>query len=301
MLPLAPRTPAAAIGYVRVSSSEAARDGLSLTVQARRIRDYAAAGGHRLVEVVADPGVSASRPFARRPGGKRVVSAIESGAASVVIAVKLDRLFRSTVDCLETVGGWRVGAVAIHIVADGAACLDTSTPMGRMMLTMRAAFAEMERQFVSERTRDVMAWKRSQGLHTGGKVRLGYRVTEDGRLVEDPAEQRCLRIMHKLWDEGRGLRPWAIMQHMQAHVPHPRGSTWTYELVKRHLPGWTPGYRREQTEYPEALRKRVVALRKRGTPLAEIGRTLIRDGFAPIGEVFHRGTLSKIARGRTGR
>lgn len=292
-LPARPRT---AIGYVRVSTREQSADGLSLTVQARRIRDYAEAHGFRLVEVVADPGVSASRPIAKRPGGKRIVGAIEGGEAGVLIATRLDRVFRSTLDCLDTIASWRTSAVAIHIVDDGAACLDTTSPMGQAILTMRVTFAQLERQFASARTKDVMAWKRSQGLHTGGKVKLGYRVV-DGRLIEEPTEQKCLRLMREMWDEGRGARPWAIYRHFAEHVPHPRGSRWTYETIKRHLPGWKVGYRRERTEYPEALKRRVRGLRARGVPLPDIGRQLVKEGWEPMGEKWWTGTLCKIARG----
>lgn len=288
--------PRTAIGYVRVSGREQANEGLSLTVQARRIRDYAAACGFRLVEVVADPGVTARRPISKRPGGRRIVGAVEGGEAAVVIAVRIDRLFRDLLDCLNTVASWRAPAVAIHIVADGTVALDTSTPQGRMMLAMRVMFAEMESRFASERTKDVMAWKRAQGLHTGGKVKLGYRVTDTGHLVEEPREQECLRLMREMWDEGRGARPWAIYQHFQKHVPHPRGSNWTYEGIKRHLPGWRPGYSRERTEYPDSLKRRVQGLRARGMPLPDIGRQLIREGHEPIGEKFWIGSLSKIAR-----
>lgn len=52
---------------------------------------------------------------------------------------------------------------------------------------------------------------------------------------------------------------------------------------------------------PRALRRRVVALRKRGVALPDIGRELVRDGYDPIGEKFWTGSLSKIARGETGR
>jgi len=63
-----------------------------------------------------------------------------------------------------------------------------------------------------------------------------------------------------------------------------------------HLPGWKVGYRRERTEYPEALNRRVQGLRSRGVPLPDIGRTLVREGWEPMGEKWWTGSLSKIAR-----
>lgn len=290
-----------AVGYARQSHRETGLDTLSLRTQERMIREYCAARGLDLVAVFHDPGVSGGKPLHRRRGGAQVLDAVRSGRAQIIVSTRLDRCFRSTLDCLSTLSTWTDLQVALHITTMGGEAFDLRSALGRALAAISSVIAQLERELVSERTRDVIRTKRAQGLHTGGKVKLGYRVTKTGHLVEEPDEQRCLAIMRELWNGGQGMRPWAIYRHMVEHVPHPRGSRWTYETVKRHLPGWKVGYRRERTEYPEALKRRVRALRRRGVSLPEIGRELIRSGHEPIGERFYTGSLSKIARSATGR
>jgi DNA invertase Pin-like site-specific DNA recombinase len=56
--------------YVRVSSEEQSREGISLDAQRARIVAYCAMRGLDLVELVEDPGVSAAKPLNARPGGR---------------------------------------------------------------------------------------------------------------------------------------------------------------------------------------------------------------------------------------
>ncbi|MFN5975443.1 MAG: recombinase family protein, partial [Planctomyces sp.] len=60
------------VGYVRVSTEEQARSGLSLQAQRERLQAWAAAFGHVMVEIVADEGESAKS--LERPGIRRVLS-----------------------------------------------------------------------------------------------------------------------------------------------------------------------------------------------------------------------------------
>src|SRR5687768_17097216 len=102
--PLATATPQAAIGYVRVSTQEQAAHGISLDAQEARLRAYAALRGVDLVAVVIDAGVSAGKyRLEAREGGARILAAIKARTVRHVIALKLDRLFRNTIDCLTTV------------------------------------------------------------------------------------------------------------------------------------------------------------------------------------------------------
>ncbi len=55
-----------AIGYVRVSTEEQARAGISLDAQTERIRAYCAMSGLDLVEIIRDEGVSGAKPIGKR-------------------------------------------------------------------------------------------------------------------------------------------------------------------------------------------------------------------------------------------
>ncbi len=90
-----------AVGYLRVSTEEQAREGVSLAAQEVRVRAYCAMRGLELAEVVVDAGVTAGKPLQTRMGGARVIEMVASDAVNAVVAVKLDRLFRDCADCLD--------------------------------------------------------------------------------------------------------------------------------------------------------------------------------------------------------
>lgn len=203
-----------AIGYVRVSTEEQAREGVSLAAQERAVRAYCDLRGLDLLEVVVDEGVSAGKPLASRRGGVRVLEAVRRREVGAVVAFKLDRLFRDCGDCLAVTKAWdRVGA-ALHLIDLGGQAVDTSSAMGRFFLTVMAGAAELERNQIRERTAAAMAHKAGRGEYTGGEVPYGFRLAEDGvSLVEDPAEQEVLALARALRAEGLSLR--AIAGHLE--------------------------------------------------------------------------------------
>ena len=95
-----------AIAYVRVSSEEQSREGVSLDAQEARVRAYAVMRGLELVEIFREEGVSAKTPLKKRPEGSKVVELLAKKKATHVIAVKLDRLFRNTADALSQSEQW---------------------------------------------------------------------------------------------------------------------------------------------------------------------------------------------------
>lgn len=69
-----------------------------------------------------------------------------------MVALKLDRRFRDAADALVQTRVWDRAGIALHVVDMGGQSLNTASSMGRMFLTMTAAFAELERNLISERT-----------------------------------------------------------------------------------------------------------------------------------------------------
>lgn len=119
--------------------------------------------------------------------------------------MKLDRLFRDAADALAQTRAWDRAGVALHLcdMADGT--VDTSSPMGRMLLTMLAGFAEFERALIAERTRTALRHKKARGEFTGGRTPYGGRV-EAGALVEDEGERAAIAEARRPRAEGRSLR-----------------------------------------------------------------------------------------------
>ena len=196
-----------AVGYIRVSTEEQALTGASLASQEAAIRAYCAMRGIELAGIVRDEGVSASVPLADRKGGAELLGMLNrrKGAPEHVIAVRLDRLFRSTVDCVETSQSWDRRGTALHLVDLGGQTVDTSSAMGRFMLTVLAAAAELERGLIGERTSAAMRQRLSEGRYIGGRAPYGFQNV-DGQLVEAPAEQAAIAIARELRAGGATLQ-----------------------------------------------------------------------------------------------
>ena len=222
------------IGYVRVSTVLQATEGISLEQQTHAIKAYCKANGLALKEIIIDARQSAyKQPLRRRENGRRVVELLESGEATGVVALRLDRLFRSMLDCINTVMDWHKNEITLRLIDFGGQTVDTSTPMGRVMLTLMAAFAEMESHTKAERIRDVWAHRLAQGRRLGGKAPFGFQMIEDGFVVEDPGEQAAIGFIRQCRQEGLGLR--TICARLTELRYQPRGKCWHVNTIRRIL------------------------------------------------------------------
>jgi len=129
-----------AVAYVRVSSEEQVRGGVSLDAQEDRIRSYCAMTGLLLVSVIREEGVSGGKLLRDRPGGGELIQSLRRHRH--VVALKLDRLFRDAVDALNQTREWDKKGISCHLVDMGGLAIDTSSAMGRLFLTMLAGMAE---------------------------------------------------------------------------------------------------------------------------------------------------------------
>src|SRR4029077_7504621 len=118
----------------------------------------------------------------------------------VVIAPKLDRLFRSALDALQVVADLRRRGVALHLLDLGGDI--SGNGMSKLFLTIAAAFAEAERDRIRERVTQSKADQKARGRYLGGTVPFGYRRGGSGELVPHEAEQEAIREMGALWAEG---------------------------------------------------------------------------------------------------
>src|SRR3954466_15003050 len=134
-----------AIVYSRVSTDAQEKDGTSLDTQERACIDFARAQGWRVVEEIRD---AASGFSLDRPGIERVRRILRDGGADVLLAYAIDRLARNQQKL----------AVLVDEVEEAGARLDfvterfEDTAVGKLILTVRAFAAEVEREKISERT-----------------------------------------------------------------------------------------------------------------------------------------------------
>jgi putative DNA-invertase from lambdoid prophage Rac len=212
-------------GYTRVSTERQADEGVSLDEQIRRIEGRALEQGWLIAETFIERGISGSVPLGDRPEGARLVAALQPG--DVVIAAKLDRMFRSAWDALNVIRDFQRRRISLWLLDLGG---DVSGDgIAKLVLTILAAIAEFERERIGERIRDAKRHQRRAGQYLGGDRPFGWRIGGDGALVEDEAEQSALAEMRDLRAAGDSYRSIA------AHIKNTRGILISHQGVKRAL------------------------------------------------------------------
>jgi len=188
-----------AIGYLRVSTQEQAREGVSLDMQRAKIAAWANLHDAELVDTFADEGVTGTR--ADRDGLRQAIEAARQHKCPLVV-YSISRLSRSTRDMLTIADQLkRSGADLVSLTEK----IDTTTAAGKMVFRMLAVLTEFERDQIAERTRHGMAQKRAQGFRVGS-VPHGYQADDEGRLVSVETEQKIIALVNELRDRGLSLR-----------------------------------------------------------------------------------------------
>lgn len=228
-----PLTNDRAVGYVRVSSDEQAVEGVSLDAQEARIRAYAAMRGFDLIAIYREEAVSGKIQLNRRPQGAQLVETLNRKRARHVIAVKLDRLFRNAADALNQTEAWDKAKCALHVIDMGGAAIDTASAMGRMFFTMAAAFAEMERNVTSERTKAALQHKKANREVYTNITPLGFD-RDGGRLVENAGELETVRRIREMKASGVSLRRIAATLN-ESGTPTKLGGRWHLVTVQNVL------------------------------------------------------------------
>jgi DNA invertase Pin-like site-specific DNA recombinase len=189
-----------AVCYIRVSTEEQAREGVSLAAQEERLRAYCRMAGLEIVEMVREEGVSGGKALSTRPGGGRLLGLLGKGKAQNVIALKLDRLFRDAEDALHQTKEWDREGIALHLVDMGGQTINTASAMGRFFLNMMAGFAELERNLIAERTGAALAHKKANG-RVYSPTPYGFDREGDA-LVKNSLEQKIIKDMKRMRENG---------------------------------------------------------------------------------------------------
>src|SRR5215207_6054400 len=165
--------------YARVSTEDQA-ERQTIAAQTDFLRRYCDLHGLPVAGVYVDEGISGVTPVGDRPEGRRLLQDAESGAFTVVLVYRLDRLGRSLKSLLAAHERLDAAGVAIR---SGTEPFDTASPIGRFLFSLLGSMAELERSTISERMtggRDRVA---RAGQYTGGPIPFGYDLDDKRRLV----------------------------------------------------------------------------------------------------------------------
>ena len=151
------------IGYVRVSTvdqnTERQLDGIEVD---RTFTDQA------------------SGKDTQRPQLKAALEYVREG--DVLLVHSMDRLARNAEDLLRMVRELTGRGVSVEFVKNRLTFSGKADPMGRLMLTMLAAFGEFERELIRERQREGIAIAKAKGVYKGRKKALAKEQRQE--LVE---------------------------------------------------------------------------------------------------------------------
>ena len=155
------------------------------------------------------------------------------GKVQHIVALKLDRLFRDAQDALYQTRKWDGSGVALHLIDMGGQSANTASAMGRMMLTMMAAFAELEKNLIGERTAAALGHKKSH-LQVYGPVPYGFERQGD-LLVSVAAEQAAIEQMRAWRQAGSTLRQIAALLNQKGVRTKAGGRQWYASTVQKVL------------------------------------------------------------------
>jgi DNA invertase Pin-like site-specific DNA recombinase len=218
-----------AIAYIRVSSDEQAKEGVSLAAQEERIRAYCVMANLKIVAVLKEEGVSGHKELTKRQEGEKVARLLRRHKATNVVVIKLDRLFRNTIDALTTVQRWDRAGIHLHIIDMGGQAISTNSAIGKMFLTMLAGFAEFERNMTSERTKAALQHKRMKGEFVGA-IPFGFDLV-DGGLVRNEVELKVIERMRELRARGSTLQDIADLLN-EWDITTKKGGQWYPSTVR---------------------------------------------------------------------
>ncbi len=185
--------------YVRVSTEGQAEEGYSIEAQKKMLVAWCVSKGYESFEFYVDPGYSGSN--LDRPAMTALIRDIEDSLISHVAVYKLDRLSRSQKDTLylieDVLGKNEVGFVSLT------ENMDTSTPIGRAMLGIISAFAQLERENIKIRTRMGMRERVKGGLWMGGgKIPFGYDYDPVKGVLVPNSDAETVRKIYDMFLSG---------------------------------------------------------------------------------------------------
>jgi DNA invertase Pin-like site-specific DNA recombinase len=208
-------------GYLRVSSREQGATGLGLQAQKEALSAAAAhRDGWQLATVAVE--IASAGNVRRRPVLTSLLDDLDAGRYGVLVVSRLDRLARSVGDFATTLdrakrNGWEL------VCLDPA--VDMTTPYGKAMAGVAAVFAELERELISQRTKEGLAVAIASGRMRARNLEQEYgdRAVIDRivRLHSPPHSYSLNEIRATLEAEGVPTRR--------------KGGRWTSTQVRRIL------------------------------------------------------------------
>lgn len=194
--------------YIRVSTEAQKEEGYSIEAQVDKLKAFCIIKEYEAYKIYIDGGFSGSNM--ERPELQRLIKDIDNSLIDRVVVYKLDRLSRSLRDTMHMIEDILLpNNVDFVSLTEN---LDTSTPLGRAMIAILSAFAQLERENIKERMLMGNVQRVKNGYWKGGNCKpFGYDYDkEKGILVKNADAEKVVQI-YNLYLEGYSARKIADM------------------------------------------------------------------------------------------
>lgn len=189
-----------AYSYTRVSTSMQI-EGFSLDAQKQRIESYAKSLDIDIIREFSDEGKS-GKSIEGREEFQRMLEYVKAGEdVDYIIVYKLSRFGRNTRDILDTFELIQDYGVDLICVEDG---IDSSKGIGKVIITILGALAELERDNIAVQTMEGRKEKARQGRWNGGQAPYGYKLA-NGELEIVEEEAKIVKIIYELYLDDNGM------------------------------------------------------------------------------------------------
>lgn len=217
-----------AVVYCRFSPRPNAEECESIMRQAVRGHAYCVAQAYEAVATCFDREMSGGRAD-NRPGLQTAIE-LTCKAKGILVIYSIDRLARNVRDALEIADRLNKAGAQVAFLQEH---VDTATPIGRCFFTIVAAFAELQRAQIRDRTRRAMLNHQANGRRMSDKVPYGWarHSTQPSLLVRDPEEQLAMVRLLQLSRAGLGLRAIGRRLREEGFVSRARGGVWYHSQV----------------------------------------------------------------------
>ena len=178
-------------------------------------------------EAVKDTNCNWSLKFSQRENGKNLMRRLQQG--DILLSSKLERVVSSSQEAVELIINLRNKKIQLHIVELGGDI--TSKEFSANFEKIARLFSSLEKRKAAERIKGVKQRQRKKGRYLGGSRPFGYMIHENGRLIENPMEQKVLYKIIELKKQGKSLR--VISQEVSTPIM-PISFKTVQRLLQRH-------------------------------------------------------------------
>lgn len=247
--------------YIRVSTEEQARHGLSLPEQKTSLEEYVAKHEYLIAGIYEDAGISARKPYKKRPALLRLLDDCKAGKIEIILFIKLDRWFRNVgnyyavQDILDQYGvSWQATQEDY----------ETTTATGRLKVNIMLSVAQDEADRTSERIKFVFDGKRERREPITGHPPAGYKIVNKKIVKDEKSEKMIDDFFRKFLQTGS-------VSETQKYISDTHGASIDYQVASKILRStayygfWhgtdgmcEPYITKEQYDQIQSMRKKVV-------------------------------------------